>query len=41
MVRRIFLSLDDDDFEKLRALKGERTWEEFLVKPHLEEAEDL
>lgn len=37
MVRRIFITLDDDDFERLEALKGKRTWEEFLVKPHLEE----
>jgi len=36
MVKRIFLSLDNDDFEKLKATKGKRTWEEFLVKPHLE-----
>jgi hypothetical protein len=39
MVRRIFLTLDDGDFDKLESLKGKRTWEEFLVKPHLEEAE--
>ena len=36
MVKRIFLTLDDDDFEKLKSLKGEKTWEEFLVTPHLE-----
>lgn len=37
MVRRIFIALDDDDFAKLESLKGKRTWEEFLVKPHLKE----
>ncbi|PNV81421.1 MAG: hypothetical protein C0179_02855 [Fervidicoccus sp.] len=32
MVRRILLVLDDEIFEKLKKLKGERSWEEFLVK---------
>ena len=36
MVKRIFIALDNDDFEMLKTLKGKRTWEEFLVKPHLE-----
>ena len=37
MVRRIFIALDDDDFEKLKSMKEERTWYEFLVTPHLKE----
>jgi hypothetical protein len=40
MVKRIFLSLDDSDFEKLKSSKGDRTWEEFLVKPHLEVSDE-
>ena len=36
LVKRIFLALDDRDFEKLKAMKDERTWYEFLVTPHLE-----
>jgi len=41
MVKRIFLALDDGDFEQLKAMKEKKTWEEFLVKPHLEkEASD-
>ena len=38
MVKRIFLALDDKDFEALKVLKREMTWEEFLVKPHLKKA---
>jgi len=36
MVRRIQLILDDNEFEKLKKIKGSKTWEEFLVKPFLE-----
>lgn len=39
MVKRIFIALDDDDFDRLKALKGKLTWEEFLVTPHLEKEE--
>jgi len=33
MVKRIFLSLDDDDFEELKVLKGKLTWDQLLVDP--------
>jgi len=36
MVRRVQLILDDKDFERLKRIKGEKTWEELLVKPILE-----
>lgn len=32
----IVIFLEDNDFETMKALKGEQTWLEFLVKPHLE-----
>lgn len=35
MVKRILLVVDDDEFEKLKAAKGSKTWEEFLVKERL------
>jgi len=35
MVKRIQLILDDEDFEKLKKLKGDKTWEELLVEPVL------
>ncbi len=38
MVKRILLVLDDETFEKLKKLKGERSWEEFLVKSALASA---
>ncbi len=31
MVRRIFLVLDDVKYMKLLRLKGDKTWEQFLV----------
>jgi len=37
MVKRIQIVLDDDEFEALLRKKGDRTWYEFLIKPHLEE----
>jgi len=40
MVKRIFLSLDDNDFKKLEALKGNKTWMQLLVEPLLKEAEE-
>lgn len=40
MVKRIFLALDDDDFEALEVLKGKRTWMEFLVEPLLKKAKE-
>ena len=36
MVKRILLAVDDMDFERLKELKGDNTWEQFLLKPHLE-----
>ena len=32
MVKRILLTIDDEDFDKLKRIKGEKSWEEFLVK---------
>ena len=32
MVKRIQLTVDDDVFEKLKELKGDRSWEDFLVE---------
>ncbi len=40
MVRRIFLILDDDEFSRLMARKGEMTWKEFLVDSHLPEGDN-
>ncbi len=39
MVRRIFLTLENEKFEKLLKIKGNKTWERLLVdelleKPH-------
>ena len=36
MVKRIFIALEDSDFETLKTLKQKMTWEEFLVRPHLD-----
>lgn len=37
MVKRIFLVLDDGDFNRLVEMKGDKTWEEFLVEPLLKQ----
>lgn len=37
MVKRIQLTVDDHVFDELKKLKGNRSWKDFLVKPHLEE----
>ena len=39
MVRSIQLRVDDDVHKKLKEMKGDRTWEQFLVEPLLKEAE--
>lgn len=39
MVKRVFIYLDDDEFEKLVKLKGNKTWKEFLVEPILKKKE--
>ena len=36
MVKRIQLTVDDHVFDKLKELKGKRSWETFFVKPHIE-----
>lgn len=36
MVRRIILALDDEEFSRLKDLKQEKTWKQFLVDPILE-----
>ncbi len=35
MVKSIQLRVDDDVFEQLKELKGDRTWEDFLVEAGL------
>lgn len=35
MVRRIQLTVDETVFERLKELKGDRSWEEFLVEAGL------
>jgi len=35
MVKRIQLTVDDDVFEKMKDLKGDRSWEDFLVEAGL------
>ena len=35
MVKRIQLTVDDTVFEKLKEIKGDRSWEEFLVEAGL------
>lgn len=36
MVRTIFLTLDNEKFERLLKLKGDKTWERLLVDDLLE-----
>lgn len=36
MVRRILLHVSDEDFKKLKKLKGNLSWEKFLVEKRLE-----
>ncbi len=36
MVRSIFLTLDNEKFERLLKLKGDKTWEKLLVDNLLE-----
>lgn len=36
MVKSIQLRVDDDVFEQLKDLKGDRSWEEFLVETGLQ-----
>lgn len=40
MVKRIQLTVDDAVFDKLRELKGERSWEQFLVEPLIQTAKE-
>ena len=40
MVKRIQLTVDDAVFEKLRELKGEKSWEQFLVEPLIQKAKE-
>jgi len=35
MVRRIHLVLDNDEFAKLLVLKGNKTWKDFFIEPHV------
>jgi len=39
MVRSIQIRVEDAVFEKLEKLKGDRSWEQFLINPLLTEAE--
>jgi len=38
--KHIVLALEDDVYEKLKELKGDRSWEQFLVEPHIKKEED-
>ena len=40
MVKRIQLTVDDPVFDKLRELKGERSWEQFLVEPLIQKEKE-
>ena len=40
MVKSIQLRVDDDVHEKLKKLKGDRTWEQFLVEPLIKKEEN-
>ena len=35
MVKRILIILDDDEYEMLRKIKGERTWKDLLIESAL------
>ena len=35
MIKRIQLTVDEAVFEKLKAIKGNRSWEDFLVEAGL------
>ncbi len=37
MVKRIFLTIDDETHKVLKRRKGYLSWEEYLIKPKLEE----
>ena len=39
MVKRIQLTVDEAVFDKLKAIKGDRSWEQFLVEAGLKEGE--
>ena len=39
MVKRIQLTLDDEVFERLKEMKGDKSWEEFLVEPLIRDSE--
>lgn len=32
MVKRVHLVFDDSDFEKLKELKGDKSWEKFILE---------
>ena len=40
MVKRIQLTVDDAVFDKLKELKGERSWEQFLVEPLIQKTKE-
>jgi len=39
MVKSIQMRVEDAVFEKLKKLKGKKSWEQFLVNPLITEAE--
>jgi len=39
MVKRLNVALDDEDHEKLKKIKGERSWEKFMLDIIEEESE--
>jgi len=40
MVRRIQLTVDEAVFEKLKKMKGRKSWEQFLVEPLIKKDEE-
>lgn len=40
MVKVLHILLNDEEFEKLKELKGGRTWKQFLIDPLLKEGDE-
>ncbi len=39
MVKRIQLTVDDTVFERLKEMKGDRSWKKFLIEPLIQKEE--
>jgi len=40
MVKSIQLRVDDAIFEKLKEIKGDRSWEQFLIEPLIQKEKE-